>query len=327
MYGPPSEKDGLGGTLLDIILDSNPDPKDLVRLIRPVSVWSSRHPWGGTVLRLLERSVLSVDRRLVLLAPPRSAASRSFKNIDTDSNRHQALIRQMQQLRGRIYLDDGAIERRHLSRDGSHRTSEDQKGWHLLILNRQQRVTACVWYLEHANTTGFEKLRVRHNPLARVDGWRDTLWRAVESELARARLGGLRYAEVGGWAVAKESRCTSEGLLLALAAYSLGRLFGGALGMTTATVRHSSSTILRRLGGSHFEFDGIPVPPYFDPGYDCEMELLRFDSRHPNAKYVGIIELLREKLASVLVINRSMDAEAAEYDHPPTPLLEEMAVA
>src|SRR4029434_5912216 len=123
----------------------------------------------------------------------------------------------------------------------------------------------------------------------------------------------------GGWAVAKESRCTSEGLLLALAAYSLGRLLGGALGMTTATVRHSSSTILRRIGGSQLEANGSVVPPYYDPKYKCEMELLRFDSRRPNAKFRGVIDLLRDKLANVLVVGSqsAVDAPAPYYCPPP----------
>jgi hypothetical protein len=98
-------------------------------------------------------------------------------------------------------------------------------------------------------------------------------------------------------------------LVLALAAYSLGRIFGGALGITTATVRHSSSTILRRLGGSHLEVDGSRVPPYYDPQYKCEMELLKFDSRRPAAKYHGVIELLKEKLTRVLVIGPRRPAE------------------
>jgi hypothetical protein len=44
------------------------------------------------------------------------------------------------------------------------------------------------------------------------------------------------------------------------------------------------------------------VPSYFDPKYNCEMELLRFDSRRPNVKYAGLIELLRDRLANVSVI-------------------------
>src|SRR5262249_12684176 len=97
-------------------------------------------------------------------------------------------------------------------------------------------------------------------------------------------------------------RWSSEGLVLALAGYSLGRLLGGALGITTATVRHCSSTILRRLGGSHLEWNGRPIPSYYDARYKCEMELLRFDSRQPNAKYNHLVDVLRNRLTQALVI-------------------------
>jgi hypothetical protein len=112
----------------------------------------------------------------------------------------------------------------------------------------------------------------------------------------------MQYAELGGWAVAREYRHSGEGLLLALSAYSLGRAFGGALGLTTATVRHASSTILRRLGGESLEVDGTPVPPYFDARYQCQMELLRFDSRAPNPRYGAVVEMLTNRLATVPVV-------------------------
>jgi hypothetical protein len=271
------------------------------------------------MLKLLERNVRSIESRLVLLAPPQTSVPRVFTSVDSDMRFHRALVREVQRMRGGIYLEDGAVQRHELSPAGLHETPEDLKSWHLVILSKQQRVSACVWYLEHEGATRMEHLRVRNCPLVHADAWRDTLRNAVESELSRARKYRLHYAEVGGWAVAKESRCTSEGLLLALAAYSLGRLLGGALGMTTATVRHSSSTILRRIGGSQLEANGSVVPPYYDPKYKCEMELLRFDSRRPNAKFRGVIDLLRDKLANVLVIGSqsAVDAPAPYYCPPP----------
>jgi hypothetical protein len=186
--------------------------------------------------------------------------------------------------------------------DGLHQTPEDERSWHLLFLNRERVVTACAWYLPHDRYASFDDLRVRACPLTRLAAWRDKLWHAVESELADARRNGLHYAEVGGWAVAKESRCTSEGLLLALAAYSLGRTLGGSLGMTTATVRHSSSAILRRLGGRQLQTGEEAIPSYYDPNYRCTMELLRFDSRQPSAKYAPLVEMLRQKLACVPIV-------------------------
>ena len=235
------------------------------------------------MLRLLERTIDSLDERLVLLAPPTEVPS-FFRDVDANSRRHQTFKREMQELRGSIYLDDGALQREQLSVDGLHETPEDNRSWHLLTVDGRERVTGCAWYLEHSGPVRVADLRLRHCPLARMKRWRDTLLNGVESELARARRQYLRYAEVGGWAVAKENRCASRGLLLALAGYSLGQIGGGCLGITTATVRHCSSSILRRLGGSPLEVAGSVIPSYYDPKYRCEMEILRFDSRRPSAK-------------------------------------------
>jgi hypothetical protein len=254
------------------------------------------------VLKLLERNIATLEERLILVAPPGTFLPSAFSNVCIDPIRHQRLVRDVQRLRGSVYLQDGAVQRHQLTADGLHRTPEDDRSWHLLMLNKHQQVSSCAWYMGHHEEVRFEELRVRNCALARAQGWRDRLRQAVESELARARADGLRYAEVGGWAVAKQSRCTSEGLLLALAAYSLGRKVGGALGLTTATVRHSSSTILRRLGGSALNTGNTLIPPYYDPKYGCEMEILRFDSRRPNVKYCSLIELLRTKLTNVSVV-------------------------
>jgi hypothetical protein len=44
------------------------------------------------------------------------------------------------------------------------------------------------------------------------------------------------------------------------------------------------------------------VPDYYDPHYDCQMELLRFDSRRPNPRYAPLIDHLKEKLTHVTVV-------------------------
>ena len=185
------------------------------------------------------------------------------------------------------------------------------------MLDRQHQVTACVWYMEHTSSASIDSLRVRTCPLATHNEWRGRFRGAIQAELARARRLGMRYAEVGGWAVAPEHRCKSEGLLLALAAYSLGRIAGGALGLTTATVRHASSAILRRIGGSHLMSDAGPVPSYFDSRYNCEMELLRFDSRRPSPKFDALIDGLKNKLAYVPVIASTFLEAPFEYAEVP----------
>jgi hypothetical protein len=178
----------------------------------------------------------------------------------------------------------------------------------MLLMNPEQKISACALYHEHKNTIEPADLRVRNCPLATHSDWAPTLWKAVTGEIARARHEQLEFAELGGWAVAPEVRRTSGPLMMALAVYGFSRRHGGALGMTTATFRHCSAVILQRLGGSRFEVDGTTLPPYYDPRYDCMMEMLRFDSRFPNPKYVGLIDQLRDKLSQVRVITRSLAA-------------------
>ena len=84
-------------------------------------------------------------------------------------------------------------------------------------------------------------------------------------------------------------------------------MLGGALGITTANVTHASSAILRRLGGSYLEYNDSRMPTYFDPGYNTQIELLRFDSRRPSAKYAKLVDMLKTKLATVSVIASSMN--------------------
>src|SRR5688572_29556672 len=237
------------------------------------------------MLKLLERNIETAERRLVLIAPPQAELANRFTNLTVDARRHRDLLAEMQAVRGAIYLSGGYVTAGQLSPEGRHRTPEDDRSWHLLMTDETGRVSSCAWYLEHENTTSVDKLRVRTCPLTQTSEWRDKLYAAVESEISRARRDGLRYAEVGGWAVSKDRRCTSEGLMLALGAYGLCRILGGALGLTTANVTHGSSSILRRLGGSYLAYKGTTMPAYFDAKYNTMIELLRFDSRRPSAKY------------------------------------------
>jgi len=83
--------------------------------------------------------------------------------------------------------------------------------------------------------------------------------------------------------------------------FSLSLALGGAICLTTATVRHSSAGILRRLGMAPLAFRGQEVTSYFDPHYQCEIELLRFDTRHPAPKYARVSAMLKDRIEEVPV--------------------------
>ncbi|HEY2016105.1 MAG TPA: hypothetical protein VGH38_21530 [Bryobacteraceae bacterium] len=132
----------------------------------------------------------------------------------------------------------------------------------------------------------------------------------------RARRMRIRFGEVGGWAVAESHRWTLEPLRIILATYGLLQLLGGCSGVATATFRHSSAMILRKIGLTSLESDGAELPPYYDPNYRCHMEVLRFDSRFPNPKYREWVSELAASLASAPVICREGMRPAREKVFP-----------
>lgn len=208
----------------------------------------------------------------------------------------------MQRLRGRIYLEDGAITRDELSADGRHILKTDEQSWHLLVCSAQGRVLGCTRYLQHNGSVSFNQLRVRTAAVAQCPHWGPKLRASVEHELGRARAAGFPFVEIGGWALAPEIRGTAIALSTVLATYAWSHQFGGAVGLSTATERNGSASILRRLGGQPLEWDGAALPPYFDEQYGCRMEVLRFDSRQPAPKYAGLIEALKAEIPEVPVV-------------------------
>ncbi|HYZ85308.1 MAG TPA: hypothetical protein VE621_12935 [Bryobacteraceae bacterium] len=248
-------------------------------------------------------------RKYVLLAPS-EANFIPFTKLSVNPVQHQSLLGELQRVRGQIYLEDGAIGPDRLTWDGRFVQAADAKSWHLLILNDKGRVAGCARYRPHHSLVTFDELSVRDSALAKSSEWGPTLRRAVEAEITRARNRGLHYAELGGWALTEELRFSSEAMKVGILMYGLGQLLGGAIGVTTATTRHHSSSILRRFGGESLTSNGKELPPYYDSQYQCEMELLRFDSARPSPKYAAMVEAARQQLADVLVVSPAMTTDS-----------------
>ena len=244
----------------------------------------------------------SPNRRLALLAPATCYVPDAFRHAETDHKRHDILLREMQKLRGAIYLKDGAIEPWQLTKDGCHRAEEDYDSWHLLLLGEKGQIIGCARYLHYENTVSFSEIGLDNSALGQSQDWGHKLRAGVEAELTTARQQELAYVKVGGWALCETLRNTTEGLSIALATWGLAQLLGGCLGIATVTKRHSSSSILRKLGGRSLEANGIELPTYYDPEYKCEMEILRFDSRMPNPRYEEWVCQSRTGLLSIPVI-------------------------
>jgi hypothetical protein len=252
----------------------------------------------------------SPEHRLVLLAPLQSTKSPGFGRHCLDRTRHSDLLAEMQRFRGAIYLSDGAIRHSDLTANGRHCQAADNESWHMLSFDRHNVVKGCSRYRKHHESVRFDHLGVSQSEIARSEVWGNRLSRAVQNELSVARNRGISVVEVGGWAVAAEARFGTDALRLALSTFALARMLGGCIGLTTATVRHCSSAILRKLGGRSLEADGQEIPKYFDTAYDCDMEILRFDSAEPNPRFAEMLDRLTADLASAEVVSASQPAPA-----------------
>jgi hypothetical protein len=241
-------------------------------------------------------------RSFALLAPANETLTRFPAAITFSRNLHSHLLSEMQRLRGRIYLADGALSVGDLDPWQRHVHPADSKSWHLLTLGSTGRVIGCTRLRRHSTPASWGQLGIREAPLAQSNEWGLKFRASIDAELAAARWAGFSYVEVGGWALAEEIRGTSMALNTVLATYAWSQLLGGALGITTATERNQSATILRRLGGRPLAWGGAELPPYYDDRYRCRMEVLRFDSRETNPKYAGMLEELREQVAEAPVI-------------------------
>jgi hypothetical protein len=243
-----------------------------------------------------------LGRDFVLLAP-QGHTEAPFAHTVYDGSLHQLLLGSAQRLRGRIYLGDGAIRQEQLSPDGRHVQSVDEASWHLLTVNDRNEVVACIRYHSHKPGVAFPALTLSRSLRDQSSDLAPRVRNAVQAHLSKANKLGLSYVELGGWAVGAELRCTTEAFRMLLAAYALGELFGGALALSTATTKHNSSSILKRIGGKPLMECGIEVPSYFDSHYNCEMELLSFESFAPNPRYAGWVREFKLALLKIPVIS------------------------
>jgi hypothetical protein len=244
----------------------------------------------------------SASKRLIILAPAEGEIPDSFLQVEENPERYERLLVDMQTLRGARYLKDGAISPQQLSGNGRHQLAVDERSWHLLALNKDGSVCGGARFRRTSNRIAFSELGVGASSLAQSDVWGMKLRSAVEGDLELARRRDVAYFEFGGWAVAEESCCTTEALRIALGLYSVSRSLGGGVGITAATRRNHSSSILRRIGGRSLVTDGVELPAYYDPQYTCEMEILRFESDCPNPRYEVWIEEIRAHLLTSPVV-------------------------
>jgi hypothetical protein len=234
----------------------------------------------------------------VLLAPSGAAVPDKFKNRREDTRSHADLLGDLQRLRGRVYLEDGAIKQQQLTSDGRHVMEIDAKSWHVMVVEPSGSISGCIRYTPYPAFVDFEALGVAKTPVARAESSRDWFYSAIAGHIKEARDTGITFAETGGWAITDELRCSSAALHLAVGSYALAEVLGSCISVATATCRHASASILRRIGGDSLRWNGMEAATYWDTRYQCEMEILVFRSAVPNPKYQKLSEELQMALCA-----------------------------
>jgi hypothetical protein len=240
--------------------------------------------------------------RFILLAPKQIVVPPTFRNRWIDTEIHGQVLADMQRMRGRIALNEQAIKAKDLDREGRHRMCGDDSSWHLIRVCKGGKVLGCARILVHSEQASFSSLRLASSALAKDPRWAKRVRWTIEAEIAAARKEKLTLVEPGGWVLEERFRGTSEAVAIALSAFAWSQLIGDCLAYVTATVKHESSSILRRLGGDSVYFAGNPVPRYYEPRYQCEMELLKMQTRAMNSKFESLLAPLRESLSASTVL-------------------------
>jgi hypothetical protein len=238
----------------------------------------------------------------VILAPQGAEFPRSPVNANYDTIRHTRLLAEMQRLRGRVALREGAVTPSMLDSSARYIMPGDENSWHLLRLYDDGRVAGCARILVHPRNVNFPKLRIASASVSQCTFWARHVRNAVESELTRARLNDLTTIEPGGWVVDEALRGTCEAVSLAISAFAWAQILGDCIGFLTATVKHGSATILRRLGGRQLKTEGETIPGYFEPAWGCNMELLHFDTNSLNPRFEPSLSSARSRLLESPVV-------------------------
>jgi hypothetical protein len=242
-----------------------------------------------------ESSSIIRQLRLRILAPALGTIPSALPNRCIDPAVHANLIYATQVLRGTVYNEYAPIASQ-LFPDGRHYLPSDAHSWHIVLQDTcEQQIAGCIRYRPIHD---FEELTVSQSALARSHRYGPLLRAAVERDIAATENAGMHYAEVGMWALRPEVRCSSAAINLALMMFVLAECLGGGLGITTATTRHHSASILRRLGGRRL----AGLPTYYEPRYGCVIEVLHFGLANLNSRFASRLNQLRAEMRHTDII-------------------------
>jgi hypothetical protein len=244
-----------------------------------------------------------------ILAPSAGEVPDAFSRINGCRAEHDRLLSKVQRLRGDVYREYGPVAAQ-LTSDGRHEQGIDPASWHIVLEDACGDVVGCSRYREIKQ--GFRQLGASHSPIAPTQRYGQLLRLELENQISSARRRNVQYGEAGAWALRPEIRCSTAAINSVLMTFALAEQLGGGLGVTTATTRHHSAAILKRLGGRRL--DGLPA--YYDPAYGCHIEIIQFDSATLGPQYAARVERMRAELLDVEVVCPNSRSDFSVHGFP-----------
>jgi hypothetical protein len=245
----------------------------------------------------MNRAALARSHLSLRVIPPRAGC-----DYFSSPQNYDALLSDIQRLRGNRYVADGAIPAAALDAHGRHVTAEDEHSYHLAVWNGV--VQGCLRIQLHPQAERhFTEFRM-YDLIRRMPVEQAKKYHAGMEEFIRCyRNSGYGAGETGGWAISEKYQGNAAMLTLPLAGWSFSRIYSRQIWIAAATERNGSAEMLKRIGGWRLKLNGEELPPFYDSAYRCQMELLCFDSDILNPKFEPAVRdlqtLLEEQCVSL----------------------------
>jgi hypothetical protein len=242
-----------------------------------------------------ERNLCQSGRlKFKVLAPSRQEVPKSVTHDVLSGQEHSEVMFDLQKLRGHIYREYAGIASTLLP-DGRHWHRLDNASWHIVLQDSNDKVIGCARY---RRISIFDELICSKAAVALSTETGPIFRTAFEQQVAGARKRGLHYGEASAWALSEQARCSTAAINIALMSFALAEWLGGGVGLTTASTRHHASSMLRRIGGEPL----AGFKPYYEPMFDCDIELLQFDIDNLQPRYSVKLDDMRAQLRITPII-------------------------
>jgi hypothetical protein len=244
---------------------------------------------------------------LTIVAPSVAQVPDWLSNVLANERVYQEVIEEIQRFRGYVYVQDKAIPSSALDEQGRHYSEYDYRAWHIIFRERRQELCGAIRvglvdYGDYGDTEESDPLQVLQFLSHIPSDTKAPLETAVRRFLDNCRTLAPSICEPGAWAVAEDVRKSRVAPILAASIWSLGRVMGGGIGVATATTRHGSADILKKMGGFDLFLNGMPLVPFYDSYHQCYIELIGFDSDYLNPRLEPTVAEVQDYISNLPII-------------------------